>query len=530
MKQKKKQSQAGASQLNKMEGRPKSALLNILAAPLSGALISLGHAPYNLWFVALVALVPLLWSLKGATRGGAALRGYLFGSALFASLFWWFTTVSRFGYPAGIGYALLCVLPPVMFIPWAMAAARLLDRGDALSILTCAGAWVVFEWIITQGIFGFPWWQLGNTQISNLLLAQSASLGGVCFLSFVVMLFNLFVFSASTKQLAANKALWACSAAAALGIVVYGAAALSSSRSDSAAKDGWQKISILQPNIPQEQKEIFGSSYQSIYSEHMRMSADAVIKSKPDILFWPETATFLKWLAGPEVLPATVNMLKAFNTMMVAGVYEDAEEGPYNSVVAIEPESGLLGVYRKIRIVPFGEAFPFRKQFEAISPALGRLIDEMVYETDMLSGTDYKVFESKRGKFGAMICFESIFPSVSRKMALGGAEYLFVVTNDGWFFKTPGVYQHAAMGALRAIETRRYVVQAANSGLSFVADPNGRMAVSGPVMEKTIVEGRIRPRTDITIYTRFGDWICLIGAALCAASIARGIAARKKKD
>lgn len=527
MKRKKKQSQNGASRQDKKDALKASAL-RALAAAISGAALVAGFAPYNIFIIPWIALVPLLWSLKGATRGQAAFRGYIFGVALFACLFWWIAVVGRLGYPADIGYVVMCILVPIIFIPWSIPAARLLQRGTAISILACAGAWIILEWLMSQGMFAFPWWQIGNTQAANLVFAQAASIGGVYMLSFFVLLFNIFVLFAATGKLKDQKALWGATLAIIVAMLIYGGVTLSSSSGEANSDGEWEKVAVIQPSIPQEDKDVWGTSYMDIYSTHMSMTTEAVLKSKPDIIIWPETSTFLKWLTDPGYLESTVTMLKAFDAMFVAGVYESAEDEAYNSVVAIEPESGLLGVYRKIRIVPFGEAFPFRAQIEKLSPELGKLIDEQVYEIDIVPGEEYKVFKSKRGNIGAMICFESIFPAVSRKMVLNGADFLFTVTNDAWFLKTPGVYQHAYMGALRSIETHRYMVQAGNSGLSFISDPYGRITTQVPVFEKTVLNGKVRKHSEMTLYARFGDWFCALCALFCAAAIVTGIINAKK--
>jgi len=489
------------------------------AAALSGALLTLCFSPIDAHLLAWFALVPFMWAVCRTTPRGAMLCGYIFGVAYLSLLLWWISVVR---YPAVIGYAAGSLILPVIFIPWAWFANRAMNRWPAAApwILSCL--WVTLEWIMSQGTFAFPWWILGNTQARNLVTAQAASLGGVNLVSFEVMMVNFFLLAAAGGRWPREKIYWAPAGAFIIALQLYGIACLAPGPDT----DRSVSLALLQPSYSQDEKED-PDAYKSIYPDHIKMTREAVREHHPDMVVWSESVTYLGNLADPEMLPYIKDMLNMLDTMLVAGVYEFEDEQQYNAVVVIDPEEGVVGKYRKMQLVPFGEMFPYRKQIESISPAIGDWIRNEVYPFDIAAGKELEIFDTRHGKFSAMICFESVIPNIAREMTLMGAEYLFVVTNDAWFKKTPGVHQHASLGAYRAIETRRYVVQAANSGVSFIADPWGRMLVESEVFKKEILCGEIEPKRSISLYTRFGDWFCYLCMGVLAVFFASRLFRRR---
>jgi apolipoprotein N-acyltransferase len=282
-------------------------------------------------------------------------------------------------------------------------------------------------------------------------------------------------------------------------------------------------LALIQPSFDQNDKEK-NVSEGVMLRKHLEMTDRAVAEKHPDIVVWPESVTFLNWLVGPPNRDAWLTRVMLYNATLVTGVYNwDDPKHSYNSVAAFDPERGYLGEYRKIQIVPFGEAVPYRSAVERISPRAGRWLRRNVYEYDTAAGRKYKIFDSREGRFGAMICFESVFPQYAREFTRHGAEFLFVITNDAWFYDTPGTYQHAAMASLRAIENRRFVVQAANSGISGFYDPYGRPVSETKIFDETTLFGTIYPRHGLTPYARFGDiivWLCIAFAAPALAVLA----------
>jgi apolipoprotein N-acyltransferase len=517
MKAKKKPAQAGGSR------RTEPILKRILflaAAPVSGALVTLCFPPFSLHFIAWIALAPFLYSIERTNGRGAVLRGYLFGVAYFASLFWWLTVVR---YPAPLGYACFVVLIPVIFIPWAWISNRLMQRGAPLfRVWLPAALWIVFERAMSYGTFALPWWSLGNTQTANPVVAQLAAIGSIYLISLLVLLVNFFFISLFARRSRRELPVWIALGLAVVFTIAYGAACLSRKP----RLDRPVRAALVQASFNQEEK-VEQVELGRLFFKHIEMTDQAVAERRPDLVVWPETITPLVWINGPGNLEPFMRRMKLWNAPLIAGVYDWPGGKSYNSVVAIDPEKGITGKYDKVQLVPFGEMFPYRKLVERISPWAGRWIVKNVYEEDTTRGAGFKTLDTRLGKFGVMICFESVFPQIARRMTSLGAEYLLVVTNDAWFKKTAGTYQHADMARLRAIENRRYLMQSANSGVTSIIDPYGRIVAETGVFDRTILYGTIYPQRGLSFYTRFGDitvWLCL---ALSIAGIAYYFLTRK---
>jgi apolipoprotein N-acyltransferase len=495
----------------------------LAAMPVSGAAIVLAFAPYNQFYLAWAALVPLLWTLRRANCAGAALRGYLFGMGYLAALFWWLVVVR---WPAPLGYAAFVVVVPAIFIPWACLTAFFMKKASgAIRVFAPACLWTLLEFAMSHGTFALPWWSLAYTQTSNLVTAQLASLGGIYLVSFMVVLANMFILAIVNKSVAADKRTWAAAGVIASASIVYGIYGLTVSHTTADPVS----IALIQANFEEQEEKENQSIFTEMYSTHFEMTDEAVREKEPDIVVWSESVTFIPWLAGERNLESVKNALSSLGITLVAGVYDWKDDSEnYNSVIAIDPEKGLIGKYDKIQIVPFGEMFPYRKVVEKISPAAGAWIKKQALSYDTTPGKSLTVFDSRSGKFGAMVCFESVFPGLTRKLANEGAEFLFVLTNDAWFLDTAAIHQHASMSALRAIETRRYVAQASNTGVSAIYDPAGRLAETVRPLTKDILYGEIRPNQAATFYMRFGDLFAWLCAAFSAAALALAIPRKKR--
>ena len=164
--------------------------------------------------------------------------------------------------------------------------------------------------------------------------------------------------------------------------------------------------------------------------------------------------------------------------------------------------------YDKVHLVPFGEYLPLRRLFFFADWFVSGGIGEIT------PGEAIRVLMSSAGRFGVMICYEAIFPELARRAVAGGAEFLVNITNDAWFGRTSAPYQHLAMATVRAVENQVYVIRAANTGISAIIAPNGRIVRASGLFTREVVAGSIEPRRQTTFYTRYGD--VFAGAALGA--------------
>jgi apolipoprotein N-acyltransferase len=179
----------------------------------------------------------------------------------------------------------------------------------------------------------------------------------------------------------------------------------------------------------------------------------------------------------------------------------------YNGAFLISGAGDLIGRYRKIYLVPFGEHLPFDNTF----PALRKI---NLGQGDYAPGKSYEVLSTGKFSLSVLICFEAIFPRLVRKMVRNGAEVLINITEDSWYGRTSGPYQHAEMAIVRAVENRIGVARCANSGVSLLVDPHGRLLASSPLYTRDIVEGALPLRTGTSLYTQWGDWFAWIAVAV----------------
>jgi apolipoprotein N-acyltransferase len=171
-------------------------------------------------------------------------------------------------------------------------------------------------------------------------------------------------------------------------------------------------------------------------------------------------------------------------------------------------------------LVPFGERLPLHDRF-------GWIADLDFGEADFASGRDYTVFPGDPAPFSANICFEAIFPDLCRRFVLEGATYLVNLTNDAWFGETAAPYQHAEMARFRCVELGLYLVRAANTGISLIADPFGRVIESLPLLERGVVVGEIHATRLSTFYRRYGDWFPRVELFLVAAALVASLRWRR---
>jgi len=189
-----------------------------------------------------------------------------------------------------------------------------------------------------------------------------------------------------------------------------------------------------------------------------------------------------------------------------------------NSAILLDKNGAVKFTYDKIHLVPFGEYVPLR-------PLLGLFVDKMVEGIGEYSpGKKPESAKIEKGSFGTIICYEVIFPGLVRKFYKRQGDFMVNITNDAWYGRTTGPYQHFAMGALRAVENRKPLVRAANTGISGYFDSNGRVLKSLPLYERGALTETIRTDTTRTFYSRFGDlfsYLCIITTVILLASIRR---------
>lgn len=277
------------------------------------------------------------------------------------------------------------------------------------------------------------------------------------------------------------------------------------------------KIAVVQGNIPQDKKwePSFQNEVISIYKD---LTNEVVRRDFPELVVWPETAVpFI--FSEPSAPPKDMNeklssdlieFVREIHTYLLFGsikrVSEKGEQYFSNSAFLLNKDGKVTYIYDKIHLVPFGEYVPLRSILffiDKITVGIG----------DYRPGKDIKRAIVPSGNFSTLICYEIIFPGLVRRSVKDGGDFIVNITNDAWFGKTSGPYQHFSMAVFRAIENRKPVIRAANTGISGFIDTKGKIIAQTPLFERLAISTEIGLNDKKTFYTRFGDlfvYFCLI--------------------
>ena len=440
--------------------------------------------------------------------------GLMTGAVYFAcTLYWTASTMATYGGIMLPVAALLTGLLVAYLSLYIGAAAVLLGasvrRFGVAGLWLAPVFWVATEWSRGWVGGGFPWVPLGSSQGSVLPIAQLASVTGVFGLSFLIAL----VGTAAAVLALSRKRQHVMGAAAVFVLValVAGGGMVRLADGRLATSGRVLRVGLVQGNIDQDMK--WDPKYREpILSRYLRLSREAMLAGA-QLVVWPEASTPF-FLDRDSALAEPIRTLaKQARTPFVIGTDEFAGDQIYNSASVIDSNGQTTGVYRKIHLVPFGEFVPMKKLLFFVGP----LVEAV---SDFSPGTDPAVLDLGNGMRGSVaICYESTYPTLTRAFANGGSQLLMVITNDAWFGNSSAAYQHFQMGAMRAIETGRFLARAANTGITAVVDPYGRVVSQAEMFQPVSLTADVRLLDGQTIYTSTGDLIAWLCAALTAAMV-----------
>ena len=403
---------------------------------------------------------------------------------------------------------------------------RVAERVPCLLPLSAAALWVVGEWSQTLFWFGVPWARLSISQTKMLPEFQSVSLFGSCFLTFLIVAVNFFVACALLSPV--KKRIFAAVGA---GIfifnTVFGAVAL---LTDGIKENGSREIkaAVIQGNISSTEKWGF-DWYERTEEKYIGLIEKAAADGA-ELVVIPETVFPVYIENNAKIRNLLSEMAKKNSvTILVGTMTKDENECQRNIIVAVTPdgEFHMENYYSKRHLVPFGEYVPWRDLFTAIYPPLS---DIGMLDNDFTPGEDPAVFDTGEYKIGSAICFDSIFAELIRGSVNDGAELIAIETNDSWFSDSAAVYMHEAQAKLRAVEAGRYVLRAANTGISAIISPTGRaIAEIEPLVDGYAVES-VRPRSGRTLYSAVGDiWVMLSALFVAGIAVTDAVFAIKEK-
>ncbi len=487
----------------------------LLPALASGLLLTAAFPAPGLSWLAWVALVPLLFCLRDLSPRHSFVTGWVAGWTHFLTLgYWLIGTIMTYGgvpmIPALLFYLGLGACLAVFFGLFGLLVSWIRGRP-----LFCLGLvpfiWVGLEYLRGHVFTGLPWELLGYSQYKHLYLIQTADITGVYGLSFMMALVNAAVTAILLWRL---KRPWrgrpvSRNAAAALtaGAVVLLAMAVGYGRQrvqtidKEIEKAPVLTVGVVQGNIDQGHKWDFAFRLATV-EKHLDL-ARQTLAQHPDLIVMPETAMPFYFFYEQNLTVMVRRAVRDFGTFLLTGAPAAEKTAgrvlSFNSAFLIGPDGMVIGRYDKTHLVPFGEYVPFGRYL----PFIDKLV---VGVGDFVAGAEGQVITMNGHRLGVQICYEIIFPSICRRMVENGADIIVNITNDAWYGRTSAPYQHFSMTVLRAVENRRSLVRAANTGISGFVDPAGRIRGHTGLYVKSTPVYRVPVMTADTVYNRIGDW------------------------
>jgi apolipoprotein N-acyltransferase len=481
-----------------------------------------------------------LYALLNRNRAGELLRPYQTALLAYVSgvlwyagnCYWIYRTMHVYeNIPAIASFGILLLFALYVGLYHALFGAlvgALHIRYSRITVLLAVPfLWVAVE-LARARITGFPWDLLGYAQVDNLILTRLAPWAGVMGISFVIVAINALwlirpaTINRSTRYLPIG-------IAALLTIL----ATFAASRNHSSVPEPTQAVAtLLQENLSVgNEASVYTETKQQMLASFSQLSLHPVIRLTPkdhklygspvggrsQIIVWPEAPTdfvdsdpILRHAMSSLALQARAPVI--VNDVTIASSSGNGRPNFYNSASFYLPDGSYAGRYDKMHLVPFGEYTPYKPLFFFV----GHLLDDLVF----IPGTQRTLFKVGGKSYGVFICYESIFGDDLRQFSLEGAQVLINISDDGWYGDTSAPWEHLDMVRMRAIENRRWIVRATNTGITAAIDPFGRITTTIPRHIRTSVQVAFGYRNDITFYSHYGDWFAWLCALVTAVLLA----------
>ncbi|HVA17752.1 MAG TPA: apolipoprotein N-acyltransferase, partial [Candidatus Dormibacteraeota bacterium] len=496
--------------------------IRLLLAVGSGLALSFSFPNYNLPLLAWISVALLMLASLGARTRDAALYGFINGALFYPlSVPWIDTVMQQYGNVSPLASAGILALVTLAGALFPLAFAILISRAGKRSLgAACALApflWVALEFARAHlPIIGFPWNLIGYAASGNLAFVQITSVTGIFGLSLLIVGFNaLLVWAIASPSSKSRRSVLVTM------LILVVAAKVGSRFVPVAPAD--HAAHLVQTNFPQ--SESYPANWMDLHAADMQqlesISIDAAKKS-PGVIIWPEVPAPFS-LQDPKFAAVADEIAKDSGSDFLVGVV-DWKLGPdrqwlaSNSAVLLDPAGQREFTYDKMHLVPFGEYVPLRRWLTFAKSLTAGI-------SDFTPGHTYTAGNLPGGQFSVFICYESIFPALVRRFAANGAELLVNISNDGWFGRSSAAAQHLMMARVRAVENRRWLLRDTNTGFTVDVDPYGRIVAHLAPFKRAELDAPYGFRSDVTPYTRFGDWLawlCVLATlALLVAALTR---------
>jgi len=497
---------------------PADLRVRLAISAAAGAALSLAFAPLNLWPLALLAPALLMALWQDARPRHAAALGFWFNLGTFASgTYWLYISIHQVGAaPVWVACIAIGGLIGILSLYGALlgwAVARCLPGSGALRWMAgLPAAWLLVEWFRGWFLTGFPWLSLGYSQTGTWLAGIAPVLGVYGVSALVLVGAGALV----TLWRGSRRERWL--AVAVLGLV-WGVPAWLRAIPWTHAAGPAVSIAIVQGDIPEDEK--LQRQDLSLQADTYRTLTRQALGAQ--VIFWPEAAL-------PDILQHFGDYMleryheaSAHHSALVVGMLRETGQGDlYNSIMTL---GDTVAFYDKMHLVPFTEVIP--------GPAFAhrwlQLLD-LPYEGFTYGGSEQPPLPAAGLVLLPAVCYDDAYGSSNLHM-LPTANALVTVTNDAWFGHSTARYQHLQIAQMRAIETGRYLVRAANDGISGVIGPDGRVRVTAPGWVPTVLHASVVPMLGLTPYARVGNWLIIcLSATTLAAILAAGYIRRARHN
>lgn len=485
-----------------------------MLAILSGLLFAAAFPDYGIGWLAFVALAPLLIALTRTRRGVSAFAlGWLSQTVAWLLMVPWVVRVMSHygGLPYALGVLLFVAMGMLLglyggLFAWIVFRLRLGASFRHWLVVTLA--WAAIEYARTYLLSGFPWNLLATTIVDYTPLIQFDRVAGPYLVGAMIVAPSVVIAWIVTQRPPGIARVLVLGATGIVAMVWGGTGVVASKLIVRPTGMAPATAALLQPNIPQEMRWD-EANLSDIFHRMMSMTEEAV-KGGAQVVIWPESTVPLSFSSTEFYRQSIEDLSRRTGADVILGSVAEDPENPHRiwNTAFLTSGGRTAGHYDKIHLVPFGEYVPLKKML-FFAEKLVHAVGEFTFGTNDRPLTG-------RFSYGPAICYEVVFPQITRTQVRNGADVLVTITNDAWYDGTSAPRQHLNQARLRAIEDDRYLLRAATTGISAFVDPAGRIVEEIPMNRQGIIYAKFQPRRSMTPYVRFGDWFAwlAVGAVL----------------
>jgi apolipoprotein N-acyltransferase len=471
---------------------------------LSGLLFAFAFPDAGIGVLAFLALAPLLIASVRAPRGrDAFLCGWVaFFTAWLVMVPWVVRVMSHYGgLPYFTGVLIFIAMSLVLglyggLFAWIVFRLRLRER--FLPWLLVPLAWAAVEYARTYLLSGFPWNLIATALIDSPSFVQLDRFAGPYFLGALVVVPSVILAWIVTQRVPSIARVLVLGALGILVLVWWGTGLVASKLVLRPTGAPVTTAALLQPNISQEMRWD-ETNVVTIFKRMVAMTEEAANKGAK-VVIWPESTVPLSYSETPFYKQTIEDLSRKYDIDIILGsvATDPAKPGRLWNSAFLVSRGNTIGHYDKIRLVPFGEYVPLRRVL-FFAEKLVRAVGEFEFGTN-------EIPLGGKLTYGPAICYEVVYPQITRTQVKNGADVIVTITNDAWYDGTSAPAQHLWQARMRAIEGDRYMLRAGTTGISAFIDPAGQVIESIPMGREGIIYAKFQPRTTITPYVRFGDW------------------------